>query len=75
MYYFVNETHKEFCTFNDRVPVYEDLKRVIDTWPKWVLTDRIMIKGQDESKSCDLWDHLTMNLNYKDLDYAENMGS
>ena len=75
MYYFVNETHKEFCVSNHRVPVYEELNRAIDSWPRWASTDRILIQGQEESKPEDFWDHLTMNLKYTDLDYAEHMGS
>jgi hypothetical protein len=75
LYYLVNETHKEFCSFNARIPIYEELKRSIDAWPKWASTDKIMIKGQDESKGSDLWDYLTMTLLYKDLDYAEHMGA
>jgi hypothetical protein len=75
LYYLVNETHKEFCFFNDRVPIYEELKRIIDTWSKWSPADRIIIKGQEDSKGSDLWDHLTMNLEYKDLDYYEHMAN
>lgn len=71
----VNHTHKEFCYFNDRIPVYEELKRIAEAWPKWKTTDTIMIKGEDESKHPDTWDYLTINLQYKDLDYEEHMGS
>jgi hypothetical protein len=71
-YYLVNHTHKEFCYFNARIPLYEELKRIMGAWPKWASTDTIMIKGEDESKAPDLWDNLTMNLNYRDLDYDEH---
>ena len=74
-YYLVNHTRKEFCYFNARVPVYEELKRVMDAWPKWVSTDTIMIKGEEESKAPDIWENLTLNLGYKDLDYDEQAGN
>lgn len=74
-YYLVNHTHKEFCYFNARIPIYEELKRIIDTWPKWATTDTIKIEGDDESKYPDLWQHLTVNLQYRDLDYDEHMGA
>ena len=72
-YYLVNETHKEFCFFNTRISIHDELKRIMDTWPRWKPTDTIKIQGEDESKGSDLWDHLTVNLCYKDLDYHEHM--
>jgi hypothetical protein len=74
-YYLVNHTRKEFCYFNARAPVYEELKRITEAWPKWKTTDTIMIKGEDESKAPDMWENLTMNLRYRDLDYDEHMGN
>ena len=74
-YFLVNETRKEFCSFNDRVPIHEELKRIMELWSRWKSVDRIMIRGQEESKGTDLWDHLTMNLEYKDLDYDEHMAN
>jgi hypothetical protein len=73
-YYLVNHTLQEFCVFNERIPIYEELKRIADTWPKWSTTHTIMIRGQDESKAEDVWEYLTINLKYKDLDYDENAG-
>lgn len=72
-YFLVNETRKEFCSFNDRAPIYEELKRCMDAWPKWKSTDAIKINGENESNASDLWDYLTMNLEYKDLEYEQHM--
>ena len=73
-YYLVNHSRKEFCYFNARIPLYEELKRIMETWSAWKTTDTIMIKGQDESHGSDMWDHLTINLMYRDLDYDEHAG-
>lgn len=71
-YYLINHTRKEFCALDARLPLYHELKRIMETWPKWVSTDTIMIKGEDESNAPDTWEYLTMNLKYKDLDYDEH---
>lgn len=73
-YYLVNHTLQEFCTFDSRVIIYEELKRVLEAWPRWQNTHTIMVKGEDESNAPDLWEHMTINLNYKDLDYGEHAG-
>jgi hypothetical protein len=72
-YFLANETRKEFCSFNDRAPIHEELKRIMDAWPTWKSTDVIKIKGENESNASDLWDYLTMNLEYKDLEYEQHM--
>ena len=72
-YYLVNETQKEFCFFNPRISIHDELKRIMDAWPRWKPTDTIKIEGEDEAKAPDLWDHLTVNLCYKDLDYDSHM--
>jgi hypothetical protein len=73
MVYLVNHSRKEFCWFNVRVPVFEELNRIMAANKSWVSSHTIMIQAQDESKGSDLWDHLVYNLTYTDLDYAENM--
>lgn len=70
-YYLVNYTKLEFCIFNDRIPVFEELKRILDKYPNWKSTDAMMIKGEDEAKAPDLWENLAINLQYTDLDYNE----
>ena len=70
-YYLVNESKKEFCYFNARISIHEELKRIMDTWASWTPTDTIKLHGDDESKGPDLWEHLTVNLEYRDLDYDQ----
>jgi hypothetical protein len=74
-YYLVNYTRLEFCLFNDRLPIFEELQRILDKYPKWQSKDAMMIKGEDESNAPDMWENLTVNLQYKDLDYDEQIGS
>jgi len=71
-YYLVNETKKEFCFFNARIPIHDELKRIMENWSSWVATDSIKIYGEEESKGPDLWEHLTINLEYRDLDYDKH---
>jgi hypothetical protein len=45
----------------------------MENWSSWVATDSIKIYGEEESKGPDLWEHLTINLEYRDLDYDKHM--
>lgn len=74
-YYLVNYTRLEFCFFNDRLPVFEELARILAKYPTWQSKDVMMIKGEDESNHPDVWDNLTINLQYKFLDSDEQIGS
>jgi hypothetical protein len=44
----------------------------MENWSSWVATDSIKIYGEEESKGPDLWEHLTINLEYRDLDYDKH---
>lgn len=71
-YYLVNDSKKEFCSFNARIPIYQELKRIMDAWTSWALTDTIRIHGEEECNGPDLWEYLTENLEYRDLEYDEH---
>jgi len=72
-YYLVNHTKLEFCFFNHRVPVFEELKRILDKYPTWKSTDAIMVEGEDVAQAPDLWENLSMNLQYKELESDEDL--
>jgi hypothetical protein len=71
-YYLVNHTRKEFCWFNAKRSLYEELDDLFAKYTQWSRTEMIRIEGEEESKSPDLWDHLTQNLCYLDLNYHEH---
>jgi len=73
MFYLVNHTQKAFCSFDSRIQLLEELKRIMDKNPSWTDSDNIKIQAQDEGKGCDMWDHLVHNLAYMDVDYHEHI--
>ena len=54
-------------------PVLDEINRVFDEHSAWKRTENVFVEAQDESHGCDLWDHLTMNMEYTDLDYDQHM--
>lgn len=72
MHYLVNVTRKEFCSVDLRRPLFPEIERVFAQW-NWTPSDMLYIESQDEAKGSDLWDELTMNRAYKDMDYDEVM--
>ena len=69
-YYLVNNTQKEFCWFNAKRPMFEEIERIFANYTKWSKTDSVFVQGEDESKS-ELWERLTENLGYTHLNYHQ----
>ena len=69
-YYLVNNTRKEFCWFNAKRPMFEEIESIFAKYTKWSKTDSIFIKGDEASKP-DLWEKLTENMGYTDLNYHQ----
>lgn len=72
MHYLVNATRKEFCSVDLRRPLFPEIERALTQW-SWARSDMLYIESQDEAKGSDLWDELTMNRIYRDMDYDEVM--
>ena len=65
-YYFVNSTRKEFCSFDDRLPVLQALTQIVHKHA-WVMEDDIKVETE-LSDSTFLIEYLTNEKEYKDLD-------
>jgi hypothetical protein len=69
MYYLLNHTRKEFCSFDTKIPVFELLAMIIKLYPTWNTTDDIKVDSEYTSDSPLLFIHLIKDLKYKDLDH------
>ena len=66
-YYFVNSTRKEFCTFDDKLPILEVLTNTVHKY-EWTLQDDIKVESE-MSDFTYLIDYLINDKNYVWLDY------
>jgi hypothetical protein len=69
-YYLVNHTRKEFCLFENELPIFLALEIVLDKHKNWRNLDNVLIES-DNSGSCIVLEYLTNEMEYKNLDYYE----
>jgi len=63
----VNSTRKEFCTFDDKLPILQVLTSTVNKY-EWTLQDNIKVESE-LSDSTYLIDYLINDMNYVWLDY------
>ena len=67
-YYFVNHSCEEFCWFDNRCPIFQELTHIIKWNHRWTLEDNICVESE-LSDSTVLIEYLINDLQYKNLDY------
>jgi hypothetical protein len=67
-YYLVNHTRKEFCFYEDELPIFLALEMVLQKHTNWKNTDNVRIKSEN-SCSCTVLEYLTNDMEYKNVDY------
>ena len=67
-YYLVNHTRKEFCFFDNELPIFLVLESALQKHTNWKNTDNVRIKSEN-SGSCIVLEYLTNDMEYKNLDY------
>jgi len=66
-YYFVNDTRKEFCLFDNYISIFFSLDNAIANNPGWKNTDKIIIESELAGYTS-LIEYLINERGYKDLD-------
>ena len=67
-YYFVNNTRKEFCLFNNEISILLSLSNAIESNAGWKNTDKICVDSEDAGYT-NLIEYLINEMGYTDLDY------
>lgn len=70
-YYLINHTRKEFCYFENEIPIFQTLDAILKKYPQWKNTDDITVDSQDACSS-DLVEHLVNDAGYTDLEYDDD---
>ena len=70
-YYLINHSQKEFCFFENDMPIFHVLDEIMKRFDHWTKTDDIVVDSQDACSS-DLVEHLINELGYSDMDYDED---
>lgn len=73
-YYFVNYTCKEFCWFNNKSPIFQELTHIVKWNHRWTLEDNIHVESE-LSGSTFLIEHLVNDLQFVNLDYDSSEDS
>jgi hypothetical protein len=68
-YYFVNNTRKEFCLFNNEISIFYSLSNAIENNAGWKNTDSIAIETEIAGETA-LMGYLINKKGFKDMDWA-----
>jgi len=75
MYYLINHTRKEFCSFDTKIPVFELLNMIMKLYPTWNTTDDIKVDSEYTSDSPLLFTHLIKDLDHQTPEYMSDFKS
>jgi hypothetical protein len=67
-YYFVNKTREEFCSFNDTLPILQELMAAIKMYD-WTVEDEIKVECELSNQTF-LVEYLTNDKGYMWLDFT-----
>jgi len=68
-HYLINYSKKEFCKFNNKIPIFQILNTYLNIHNHWKITDDIRIDCEWSSDSLLLLMHLSNDLEFKNLDF------
>ena len=73
-YYFINNTCREFCYFDNNNPIFQELTHIVKWNRRWTLEDDIRVESE-LAGSTFLIEHLVNDLQFTNLDYDSSEDS
>ena len=70
-YYLINHSQKEFCYFENDIPIFHILDAILEKYDHWSKNDDIVIDSQDACSS-DLVEYLVNDAGYRDMNYDDD---